>query len=240
MKRLKISFVVHGLNEERVLSITLKRLDEIRKESKIRTELIFVDEGSTDLSVQIAKKYVDRIFRLKGTPIFGRTRDFGCKKSKGDIVVSIDSENLLPYDAIEKILKAFEDKKVVAMTCDVYVFPWEETLNDKIFQYIRNRWYWFLCASGILPMGRELHAFRKSAFQKVNGYNEKLAACEDTDIFLRLSKIGKVVYMKDLKIFESPARYRKYGYLRTYLYWTFNSLKYFLGMPVDKYERVVH
>lgn len=239
-KKIKISFVVHGLNEEKVLSISLKRLDKIRKKSKIKTELIFVDEGSTDKSVQIAKKYADKVFQLDGKPIFGRTRDFGCKKAKGEIIVSIDSEDLLPYNAIEKIMEAFSDKEVVAMTCDVCVFPWEETFKDRVFHYLHNRWYWFCCYSGLIPMAQELHAFRSDAFKKINGYNKKLAGCEDVDVFLRISKIGKVLYMKDLKIFESPARFRKYGYIQTYLYWSFNSLKYFLGFPVNEYKRVTH
>jgi len=235
-----VSFVVHGLNEEKVLSVTLKRLREIKNEATKDVEIIFIDEGSEDGSVKVARRFADRVYQLKGKPVFGRTRDFGSRQAKGKIIVSIDSENLLPLDAVDKIMKAFSDRKVVAMTCECYVFPWEENYMDRVFHVLQNEWFYLLCVSGILPMGKELHAFRRDAFEKVQGYNDKLAASEDVDLFRRIARVGKVVFMKELKIYESPARYRKFGYLRTYAYWTLNSLKYLLGMPVEEYKRVVH
>lgn len=240
MKTPEISFVVHSFNEEKRLPATLKRLRQIKEKTKHNVEIIAVDEGSTDNSLKIARSFADKTFAISGNPIFGRSRDFACSKANGEIIVSIDPDILLPYDAVDEIIKEFKDPNVVAMTCDVFVYPDEEIFKDKIFQSFRNQWYWFLNATRILPIGHELHAVRKSAYFVIGGYNSKLAMCEDTDIFLRLSKIGKVVYSKKLKVYESPARYRKYGYMKTYLYWTIGTLKYFLNIPLTEYKRVSH
>ena len=57
----------------------------------------------------------------------------------------------------------------------------------------------------------------------MNGYNELLAAGEDFDLFKRIRKTGKILFERNLVIYESPRRYRKIGHFKILLTWLVNS-----------------
>ena len=59
-----LSIVMMVKNEERYLDKTLYALNDLRKD--IDTELIILDTGSTDSTVEIAKKYTDKAYKLIG------------------------------------------------------------------------------------------------------------------------------------------------------------------------------
>jgi predicted glycosyltransferase involved in capsule biosynthesis len=76
-----------------------------------------------------------------------------------------------------------------------------------------------------MGMGRgECQIVLAEYFKKVGGYNSALTAGEDFDLFRRLAKIGKIKFAKDILVYESPRRFRKYGYLRILMSWLLNSI----------------
>ena len=78
-------------------------------------------------------------------------------------------------------------------------------------------------------MGRgECHIISRKAFFESGGYDENLAAGEDFDLYNRLRKYGRVIFRNDLLVYESPRRYRKFGYAKVFLDWAGNSLSVFL------------
>jgi len=77
-------------------------------------------------------------------------------------------------------------------------------------------------------MGRgECHVMRREVFARVHGYAERIAAGEDYDMFRRLEKVGRVKFLRDVVVYESPRRYRKYGYAYVTLSWFMNFLAVF-------------
>jgi hypothetical protein len=54
---------------------------------------------------------------------------------------------------------------------------------------------------------------RESSFKKVNGYNSNIVHGEDSDFFRRLSRLGKLHFFTKLVVYESPRRYRQFGYI---------------------------
>ena len=63
----------------------------------------------------------------------------------------------------------------------------------------------------------ELQIVRKSAFEEVNGYNGDIVIGEDCDLFYRLRRIGKVKFFSNHYVFHSTRRFKKYGYMKTFL-----------------------
>lgn len=94
MNNLKVSFIIPTLNSEKVLK---KCLDSIIDQnfSRKNYEILIIDGGSTDKTLLIAKKYNAIIFQnpLK-TAEAGKA--VGVKKSKGEYLALIDSDNILP------------------------------------------------------------------------------------------------------------------------------------------------
>jgi len=76
-----------------------------------------------------------------------------------------------------------------------------------------------------MGMGRgECHIVKRSLFEMVKGYNETLAAGEDFDLYRRIKRFGKIKYLNDIIIYESPRRYRKYGYAKVFMDWSKNAI----------------
>jgi GT2 family glycosyltransferase len=74
-------------------------------------------------------------------------------------------------------------------------------------------------------MGRgECQIIKRDCFLKIGGYNEKIFAGEDYDLYKRLGKLGRIRFLKNIIVYESPRRYREIGYLRVFWNWTINSV----------------
>jgi GT2 family glycosyltransferase len=114
------------------------------------------------------------------------------------------------------------------MTCSVKVFPWEQKLSDQIFHCVYNNYFHILNKIGI-GMGRgECQIIRKDIFENINGYNEDLAAGEDFDLFRRIKKTGNILFAKKIHVYESPRRYRKFGYKTVTFAWMKNGFSVIL------------
>jgi predicted glycosyltransferase involved in capsule biosynthesis len=75
----------------------------------------------------------------------------------------------------------------------------------------------------------------RRAFDSTGGYDETLAAGEDFDLYYRIKRIGTTKFRSDLVVFESPRRYRKYGYRKVIWDWGKNSLSvFFLNKSISK------
>lgn len=112
MKKL-VSVIIPVFNKEKYLA---KCLESVEKQSYSNIEVIIVDDGSTDLSIEIAKAFEKKHenFRL----IFGKhsgpggARNIGLSKAKGEYVTFLDADDELKSDYISQLMK-FEDFDLV-------------------------------------------------------------------------------------------------------------------------------
>lgn len=225
------SLIIPVYQESKILETHLKKFPkELRQ--KFKFELIVSDGGSTDDTVEIAKKYADCIVihNDKRRQTISEGRNNGADVANSEVLAFLNAdttpENVQQF--IELILnfthKHNNYSKIDALACYVSSFPEEELLKDKIFYTLHNNYVKMLNAIG-MGMGRgECQVVRKDTFYKAGKYNNDIVAGEDFDLYKRISKISKIKFEKKLKVLESPRRFRKYGYLRTIYYWLINSL----------------
>ena len=77
-----VSIVIRTKNEEELIEVVLK---SIKTQTYTDYEIILVDSGSTDLTVEIAKKYGCKILNIKPEEFtFGYAINYGFENSKGD------------------------------------------------------------------------------------------------------------------------------------------------------------
>ncbi|MBV6477768.1 MAG: hypothetical protein HGGPFJEG_00512 [Ignavibacteria bacterium] len=243
IKGRKISIVIPALNEEKLIINVLKQFNEsIKKDYDV--EIIVSDGGSSDNTVNIAGKYADKVlnYNKEDSQNISRGRNEGARKSQGDVLIFLNADTRfenLKYILDESLREIYENN-VKAIACAVYVYPEEELLSDKIFHFLYNKYTSFL-VSFFTGMGRgECHIIEREIFFKIGGYNESIIAGEDFELYMRLKKAGKLKFRNDFVIYESPRRYRKYGYLRILWEWLKNSLSvFFFGKSVSvKWEEV--
>ena len=92
-----------------------------------------------------------------------------------------------------------------------------------------------------LGWGRgECHVIRREVFEELQGYSLRIAAGEDYDMFRRLDKRGRIKFLEDVVVYESPRRYRRYGYAYVTASWFLNFLAvFFLGRSIlDEWKPV--
>jgi len=215
------------LNEEKLIEDVLKQFDESLK-SKYNLEVIVSDGGSADKTLEIVRRYTDKLAEhtKKVKQNISQGRNNGAAISLGDVLIFFNADTRISdkHKFFENIFKILEDKSVAAIACPIHVFPEEQRKSDKAFHTFYNN-YVIMLNKFFMGMGRgECHIVRRELFEQAGGYDEKLFAGEDFDLYKRLRKFGKIHFMKDVVIYESPRRYRKFGYTKVVYDWLKNSV----------------
>lgn len=144
---IKLSIVIPTFNTENYINETLQSLLNINKE---RTEIIIIDDCSSDQTVAIAKNWLDKNHILNQIaineenrgPSYSRNR--GIELAKGKYITFFDSDDICVSSCYDKALQAMENHNIELCifgaksfdhkTQDVYEFPdnaiWKEILKD--------------------------------------------------------------------------------------------------------------
>jgi glycosyltransferase involved in cell wall biosynthesis len=222
-----LSVVIPTLNEEKLITQTLSQFTPELKE-KYKIEIIISDGGSTDSTLNKAEGTADLV--LNSAPGTKQNisigRNTGAKHSSGAYIYFFNADTRIENISyfFEKSVSEMQNPEIAALTMKFEVFPEEKKFSDSLFHAFYNIYVYVLNSIG-MGMGRgECHIVKRNIFEKVKGYNELLAAGEDFDLYRRIKKHGKVKYLRDLKVYESPRRYRKYGYARVLLDWSKNAV----------------
>lgn len=102
-----ISVIVPVYNTEKYLK---KCIDSVLNQEFTNFELILVDDGSTDSSIDIIKSYMKFDNRVKGYYIQGKgpaePRNYGTDRAIGKYIYYLDSDDYLPENALSELVLA--------------------------------------------------------------------------------------------------------------------------------------
>ncbi|QTA38845.1 glycosyltransferase [Thermosipho ferrireducens] len=223
-----ISIIVPVLNEGEILEQTLKKL----KLQKFRDfELIVVDNGSTDESVEIAKKYADKVlFESKKGSINAMKKGF--ENADGEIILACDADSVYDENYLEKIVSTFQKTKNIVALYGPFVFV-EKGPIFNFFIWVSYVILDFLSRifTKTYIVGAANFAIKKSAYFEVGGYTaQENLASQDFRLAKRLSKLGKVKFLPLLIVRTSYRRYEKAGMIKGF----FQSLKFWADVAFNK------
>jgi len=223
-----ISVIIPTYNEEKNIERCLKSLENQTVPRK-EFEIIVVDGQSKDRTVEIAKKYADKVIQQKSEGIGGARND-GVSVSKGEIIATTDADCIVPTNWLGKITKNFRDKKVIAV-CGTDG-PIENRIKARIIFLLIRNFIKFCSHLGLYCLGGTNSSFRKKEFVKIGGYRN-LSHSDDVDLGFRLRKFGKIKYDESLFVKLSTRRMEKSGYLKTIWIWAKGDINLFLGKNIQ-------
>jgi len=192
-----VSIVVPARNEEKAIGYCIRSLLETDYKN---TQIIVVDDSSTDKTYEIAKKFADRgeITLLRNTSPEGRggkpfAMNLGLTVAKGEYIVGVDSDTGFDRTAITEILAPFADPRVGAVTANLRVRNANTNIVTKfqVCEYLLSITLWRSWASRLgvlLTMAGGMSCFRKSVLREVGAWDSELA--EDSDLTMKIRKVG--------------------------------------------------
>ncbi|MGI2258563.1 glycosyltransferase family 2 protein [Shewanella sp. GXUN23E] len=126
---------IHSLS---VILITKNEADRVepclKSVANIADEIIVLDSGSTDDTLQICKKYTDKVFETDW-PGFGKQKQRALDKASCDWVLSIDADEALDEQMQQALLTLLSQDQIEQTA---YRLPWGVTLYGKTLKYGRS------------------------------------------------------------------------------------------------------
>lgn len=209
---MKLSFVIPAYNEQAYIGKCLKAIQKELRGQKITSEIIVVNNGSTDKTEKIAKSYKNvRVITEKRKGLVS-ARSAGFKASTGELIANVDADTMLPDGWIEKVLHEFTKHKNLAILSGPYIYydlSMILRLQIRIFYCLTYLLYLFdkhiLRIGGMVQGGN--YVCRRSALNQIGGYNMKYDFYgEDADLARRFQKAGEVKYTFRLPMYTSGRR----------------------------------
>ena len=177
-----VSVIITTKNSAATLSVLLV---SIVKQNFKNTEIIVVDNFSTDKTEEISKQFTTRVFK-KG-PERSAQRNFGARKSKGKYLLILDSDMELQKNVIKECVDLAKEGKIGAITIP------EKTVGEGFIQNIRKFEREMYEGDSTIELAR---FYSKKIFLEVGGFDERLTGPEDYDLFYRVAKLVKIERIK--------------------------------------------
>lgn len=213
------SIIIPCLNEANYIKSLLQSLEK-QNFSHEDFEIIVVDNGSSDSTIQTVLNFYKSSslnLRVERCPKRGvsRAKNLGAQKAKGKYLIFIDADNTVRPDFLSTIsLK--HSKGELAGTIRL--------LSNKnlSFGYIVFILLEVTKVALKRPFGKSFMS--KDVFKMAGGFNEEIQLGENVDFLLRVKKVLKSKYNKDLCHIKSPLycslrRFKKDGYLKVLIQW---------------------
>lgn len=188
MNEMKISVIIPAYNHARWLP---KCIESVLNQTLKPHEIIVVDDGSTDNTAEIIAKYPVRYIRQEnaGCPA---ARNRALREATGDWIAIVDADDYWLPQKLELQARAIRNEAlcycgVTRLYKDGHTEEAEFYDTGQIKSALRHK-------SALYPSALLI---RKDAITQVGGFNEQIAAGEDWEICLKLSRIFDFVGIRE-------------------------------------------
>jgi rSAM/selenodomain-associated transferase 2 len=211
-----ISIIIPVFHEATTIVKTLGRLKD-----DVGVELIVVDGGSEDNTVELTKQMGVKVI---SSPIPGRAHqmNIGAAAARGDIFLFLHADTKLPQNYQKIVQMTLAQEKVIAGAFKLAIDgqQWSLRLVEKMVN-----WRSQFCS---LPYGDQAIFLEKRVFQDLGGF-ANLPIMEDFEFVQRLKRRGKIA-LAPVAVLTSGRRWQKLGVFKTTLINQLVIVGYYLGI----------
>lgn len=225
MHGLLLSVVIPTLNEEKYLPSCLNSIISQKYDDPVN--IIVSDNGSTDNTVKIAKRY--KCFVIKGSKKgnVASARKAGYKKAKTlaqqykhleEIVINTDADTLLSKNYFQTVSQVFKNKEIVAASGPFIIT--NRKIPIKKFGKTMIKLHYLLIALELKfpwllkKMRKNTFLYgansciRRSLYEKIGGWDTRFEKAEDLAMTLKLLKMGcQITYIDKLSVETSLRKF---------------------------------
>ncbi len=211
-------------NEAATIASTLRAI----RDSAPDAEIVVVDGGSIDASVEIARPLCDSVIDASR----GRALQMnaGARASHGDALVFVHADTIVPSTFAADIASALSDPAMVGGRFDV-------TLDDSSLPYrIIGAMISLRSRISRTATGDQAIFVRRDVFDRLGGFPE-LELCEDLEFSRRLKRAGRVACLR-ARVTTSARRWSRDGVVRTVVRMWLIRAMYLIGVPPARLKRI--
>jgi cellulose synthase/poly-beta-1,6-N-acetylglucosamine synthase-like glycosyltransferase len=209
-----VSILIPARNEEKVIDRLLRRMTELTY-PKEKTQIIVIDDASTDNTAAIAEHYSKTydnfkiIHRDKKEGGHGKASalNTGLSHADGEIILCFDADYYPQKDVVEQLTKEFADPKVGVVQGRITVLNEPQNMVTRLVSLERTGGYGVDQRARdelglIAQFGGTVGGVRRSLLESIGRWDETILA-EDTDLTFRAYLAGyKVCYVHDVECYE--------------------------------------
>ena len=183
---MSISVIIPVFNGEKTIEETI---NSILNQTFKDIEIIIINDGSTDATLEIIKNISDSRIKIFSYPNAGlsASRNRGIDRAKGEYISFIDADDLWTPDKLELQWQALQSnpQAAVAYSWTDYIDESSKFLKSGRRIKINGDAFSKLLITNFLENGSN-PLIRQEALE-IGGFDESLAAAEDKDMWLRLA-----------------------------------------------------
>jgi GT2 family glycosyltransferase/glycosyltransferase involved in cell wall biosynthesis len=201
-----VSVIIPAYNKANYIQETI---DSVLEQKFDHIEIIVVDDGSTDNTANIVKKYNRRVrFFYKQNDGYqgpGGAINLGLNEAKGKFIHCLDSDDLLMPGYYQRVLGEFEkNEQLGAVATDAYQIN-DQGIVERIFKlgHFKNMEEFHLEALHHNPIIASSIIVKRECYERVGGRRPEYEIADDYELWLRISE-----YYDILLIPEPLIRYR--------------------------------
>ena len=201
-----ISFLLPARNEEKIIERCLRSIDAAASKYSGITEIVVVNDGSTDDTEKIAGEILSdlkfALGKLINIPKSGKgyALQHGLEQTTGDIIFRIDADSVLDESAIRPIINHFKNPEVGCVSGMIFPLEantvWQKSLGLMFVYYMSVIKRGQALFDSVLVQAGAFSVFRKDALLKIGGWAVKQFG-EDGEITNRLGRYG---YRNELEL----------------------------------------
>ncbi len=209
------SIIIPAFNEAKYLKNTLNHIKNLNYSNY---EVIIVENGSTDNTYEIAKEYEnEKIKVIKSKKGVSIAKNEGIKHiNSSDYTIFLDADTILERNFLKELNLFLKEENFAIGTTSIKPY----NSNSKIDKF----WYKFYDISHkITQTSYSIQIINTSLLNKVK-FDEELNFSEDIKFIKDAKKYGKFFFFETNSVATSTRRFKKEGYIKTLIKWTFQAI----------------
>lgn len=189
-----VAVIIPTYNRRPVLP---RALDSVLAQTLPASEVIVIDDGSTDATESLVAGYPDVIYFRQPNRGVSAARNAGIAAASSEWVAFLDSDDEWLPDKLQKQLSASEHNPQYPLIHSDEIWIRDGVRVNQMDKHTKAGGMIFERCLPLCAISPSAALVRRSLLQELGGFNETLPACEDYDLWLRICAQHPVLYVDE-------------------------------------------